>query len=199
MLIGDSIIKNIIPQKLSQKRVRKFTYPGKTVNEIESDVQHIDRNLSPSHVILHCGTNNLPTDEPNVCTKKLENLCLIVQSKFPKAKIGVSTITCRKDIQLNSKIEETNNMIKDMCSRHGYDTISHSNINETCLNNSNLHLNAKGTALLAVGFIRFLRRKQLSDSSPQNFLNYHKQPAKHSNFRIEQLQLQFRLTLTYQI
>ena len=63
----------------------------------------------------------------------------------------MSTITCRKDIQLNSKIEETNNMIMDMCCRHGYDTISHSNINETCLNNSNLHLNAKGTALLAVG------------------------------------------------
>ena len=155
--------------------MHKFTYPGKTVDEIESDVQHIDGNLSPSHVILHCGTNNLPTDEPNVCMKKLENLCLIVQSKFPKAKIAVSTITCRKDIQLKNKIGETNNMIMD-----------HYNINETCLNNSNLHLNAKGTALLAVGFIKFLRRKQPSDSSPQNFLNYHKQPAKHSNFRTEE-------------
>ncbi len=35
--IGDSIIKNITPQKLSRKRVHKFTYPGKSVDEIESE------------------------------------------------------------------------------------------------------------------------------------------------------------------
>jgi hypothetical protein len=32
VLIGDSIIKNIIPQKLSRKRVHKFTYPGLHTN-----------------------------------------------------------------------------------------------------------------------------------------------------------------------
>ena len=50
-LIGDSIIKNIIPQKLSRKRVHKFTYPG-------LHTRNIDQNLAPSHVILHYKTNN---------------------------------------------------------------------------------------------------------------------------------------------
>ena len=73
---------------------------------MESEIRNIDENLAPSHAILHCGTNNLPTDEPNICAKKLENLCLKVQSKFPNACIGVSLITYRKDIKLGKKIEE---------------------------------------------------------------------------------------------
>ena len=53
VLIGDSIIKNIIPQKLSRKRVHKFTYPGKSADEIEFEIRNIDQNLAPSHVILY--------------------------------------------------------------------------------------------------------------------------------------------------
>ncbi|CAB4033332.1 Hypothetical predicted protein, partial [Paramuricea clavata] len=71
VLIGDSIITNIIPQKLSQKRVHKFTYPDKSADEIEFEIRNIDQNLAPSHVILHCGTNNLPTDDPNVCARQI--------------------------------------------------------------------------------------------------------------------------------
>ena len=133
--------------------MHKYTYPGKSVEEIKLEIHNIDQTLAPSHLILHCGTNNLPTDEPNACIKKLENLCQRVQSKFPNAEIGVSVITYRNDIQANNKIEEIDNRIKDMCSRHGYGFIPHNNINETCLNNSKLHLSAKGTALLAVGLI----------------------------------------------
>ena len=84
----------------------------------------------------------------------------------------------RKDIKLGKKIEEVNNKIKDMCSQHGYNIISNNNINETCLNNSELHLNPKGTALLAVGFIKFLRGRQSSAYLQQQH-NYSK------NFQIE--------------
>ena len=41
VLIGDSIIKNIMPQKLSRKKVHKFTYPGKSAEEIESEIRNI--------------------------------------------------------------------------------------------------------------------------------------------------------------
>jgi hypothetical protein len=169
--------------------VHKFTYPGKSADEIEFEIRSIDQNLAPSHVILHCGTNNLPTDDPNVCIKKLEDLCSRVQGKFPNAQIGVSTITCRKDLQLANKIEEVNNKIKDMCSRNGYNIILHNNINETCLNNSKLHLNAKGTALLAVGFIKFLRGRQFSP--PQQHHNYSK------SFHLEETLHQIEKTLKY--
>ena len=41
VLIGDSIIKNIIPHTLSLKKVYKFTYPGKLAEEIESEIRDI--------------------------------------------------------------------------------------------------------------------------------------------------------------
>ena len=61
-----------------------------------------------------------------------------------------------------------------MCSQHGYNIISNNNINETYLNNSKLHLNPKGTALLAVGFIKFLRGRQSSGYVTQQQHNYSK-------------------------
>ena len=52
VLFGDSIIKNIIPHKLSRKKVYKFTYPGKLAEEIESEIRDIDEaRISPSYVI----------------------------------------------------------------------------------------------------------------------------------------------------
>lgn len=35
VLIDDSVIKNIDPKRLSKKQVRKFTYPGKTADQIK--------------------------------------------------------------------------------------------------------------------------------------------------------------------
>ena len=40
VLIGDSIIKNIVPQKLTRKNVYKSTYPGRTVEEIDQEIQN---------------------------------------------------------------------------------------------------------------------------------------------------------------
>ena len=37
IIIGDCIIKNIDPRKLSKKPVRKFTYPGKTADQISEE------------------------------------------------------------------------------------------------------------------------------------------------------------------
>ena len=62
VIIGDSIIKSIDPRKLSKKPVRKFTYPGKTADQISEQVTSINVSGDPAHVIVHTGTNNLPTD-----------------------------------------------------------------------------------------------------------------------------------------
>jgi hypothetical protein len=58
-----------------------------------------------------------------------------------------------------------------MCVTNNYSFIHHDNIDESCLNNSKLHLNAKGSALLVVDFINFLHeRKRLSHiNQPKTF------------------------------
>ena len=177
VLIGDSIIKNIIPQKLEIK-VRKFTYPGKSAEEIESEIRNIDNaSISPSHVIIHCGTNNLPIDQSNACLNKIEKLCSTMHDKFPNAEVGIAGITIRNDIESSAKIADVNNKIKEMCIRHNYTFIDHKNINGSCLNGSKLHLNAKGTALLAVDFINFLRGGKLSATYSRN--------RQYENFQME--------------
>ena len=87
----------------------------------------------------------------------IENLCLTVKSKFANAKIGVSGITLREDVQVNNKIQEVNNGIKEMCKKRNYTFIDNSNIKSNSLNRSKLHLNTRGSALLASGLIKFLR------------------------------------------
>ncbi len=71
VIIGDSIIKHINPKKLSRRPVSKFTYPGKTCEEIAERIDSINVSDDPSQVIIHCGTNNLTTDQAEVCVDKI--------------------------------------------------------------------------------------------------------------------------------
>ena len=160
VVIGDSIIKHINPQKLSKKTVKKHLYPGKTADEICDLINESSFQCNnPSYVILHAGTNNLPTDSTEVCTEKIIRLAQTARVKFPSAKIGVSGITHRKDHNFSTKITEVNEKLKQSADTYNFPFIENSTrIDGWCLNGSNLHLNEKGSALLAVGrFIKFLR------------------------------------------
>ena len=104
VIIGDSIVKHINPTKLSKRKVHKFTYPGKTASEINNEVNTIDLNQAPSHVIVHAGTNNIPLQSVGECVNDIENLVTGVKEKFPNAEIGISSITLRQDIASTAKI-----------------------------------------------------------------------------------------------
>jgi hypothetical protein len=56
LIISDSIIKHIDPNKLSRRTVHKFTYRGKTCEEISEAIDKTQTKIDPSHVIIHCGT-----------------------------------------------------------------------------------------------------------------------------------------------
>ena len=92
-----------------------------------------------------------------MCVDKLKNLVGKVKTKFPNSSIGVSILIYREDINVDLIPAEVNNQLKRLAYDNNFQFIDNSVIESTCLNNSNLHLNAKGTSLLAVQFIRFLR------------------------------------------
>ena len=177
VIVGDSMIKNIDPRKLSRKQVNKFSFPGRRAEEIASEIRNINTQLQPTHVIMHAGTNNLPSDTSDQCIKNIKGLCSKVKDKFPQAKLGISSIILRKDIEATSKMHQVNDGLKRLCNDSGYVFIDNSSIDESGLNNSKLHLNAKGSAFLASRFIKFLNpdkqyNKQSGGnrSSSENFL-----------------------------
>ena len=61
LVIGDSMIKHIDPNKLSCRTVRKFTCRGKTCEEISEAVDDIQTTTNPSHIIYNCIWYNLST------------------------------------------------------------------------------------------------------------------------------------------
>ena len=169
LIIGDSLIKNIDSQKLTKKTVDKRMYPGKTSDQICQEVHSIHMDVEPSHVIVHSGTNNLPSDSVESCVSKTENLALRIRDKFQTSKIGISSLTHREDISVSTKLSEVNEKLKEMSNRNGFHFIDNSRIDGSCLNGSKLHLNSKGSAYLATSFIKFLRPSTNKARRPQGF------------------------------
>ena len=124
--------------------MHKYTFPGKTAKEITEQVNSIDQQISPSHIIIHAGTNNLPIDSAKHCASEIENLAFGIQAKFPQSRNGVSGVTLREDIDVATKIKDVNKELKQMCTKHGFYFIDNSGINSTSLNGSKLRLNPKG-------------------------------------------------------
>ena len=99
--------------------------------------------INPSYVIIHAVTNDIPLYNVNECTTKIEKLAKKAKSKFANAKIGLSRITLREDVNVNDKINQTNENVRQLCTEQGYSFIDNCNIDSSGLNNSKLHLNAK--------------------------------------------------------
>jgi hypothetical protein len=130
-----SIIKNIHPRKLSRRKVNKRTCPGKTAEEIITEVKNI-KSDPPSHIILHAGTNNLPVDNPNVCIKKIESLTMNINKKFPNSRIGISSITLRRDLNLEEQVAKVNDGLQVFCMKNEFNFIDNRNLDSSCLNGS---------------------------------------------------------------
>ena len=106
---------------------------------------------------MHAGTNNLITNSSKECCDNIQYLSSTTQNKFKEARIEISGLILRKDVNVALKIQETNELLKEFCMKQDNTFIGNMNLDVTCLDGSKLHLNAKGSALLAVHFIKFLR------------------------------------------
>ena len=122
-------------------------YPGKTCEENNKAVGDMHTKLDPSHVTVHCKTNNLMTDSADVCVIKIHDLAENIQSKFPNAKLGILGLTCREDVQINPIPVEVSEKLQRLCSANNFAYIDNSAIDKTCLNGRKLHWNGKCSSL----------------------------------------------------
>ena len=133
LIIGDSMIKHIDPKKLSKKVVQKRSFPGKKIEEIHNEIDNIYMDAEISHVIIHAGTNNLPSESVDSCVSKIQKLALKSRRKFHNSKIGISSLTHREDINISAKLTALNRKLKEMANSNGFVYIDNSHIDETCL------------------------------------------------------------------
>ncbi len=102
-----------------------------------------DQNNTDIDITTHL--NNPSTSIQNLTTKPNNETPILI--------IGDSII---KNIDPR-KISRVNKQLQELCVKNGFDFINNSNMDNTCLNGSQLHLNAKGSSFFATNFIKFLR------------------------------------------
>ena len=70
--------------------------------------------------------------------------------------LGFSSIVQRADKDYSKEIKDINTRLKSYCLGNGLIFVDNSNIDESCLSNSKLHLSKKGTPLLSQNILKSL-------------------------------------------
>ena len=139
-IIRDSIVQRVfgnkLPNSLSNNHhvvVRSF---GGAKTQCMED--HIKRTikLSADQIIIHCGTNNLlSNEESKIIADNTNNLAK--KAKSDVHKVAISGIIPRRD-RHNQKAKQVNDILKYSCVEQNIPFISHDGINQR------LHLNGRG-------------------------------------------------------
>ena len=147
------MIKKVFGDKLSRQLNCKHHVVAKT--QCMEDYIKPTVKLSPNQIILHCGTNNLPSSEDSeTIAKSIINIAKNI--KGDTVKVAILAVIPRRDT-FNLKAKQVNETLKKICEEEKIPFISHHGINTRFhLNRRGLHLNDKGTSRLAQNFKRFL-------------------------------------------
>ena len=105
----------------------------------------------PDLLILHCGTNNL--HEETTPDKIAEEIIKsAVNMKTDKNEVMISSLTFRKD-KLQHKVQQVNDYLKIKSSKVNLGFVDNNNLNREHFNPKGIHLNLKGSEVLANNFI----------------------------------------------
>ena len=172
-LIGDSLVKNIEPEKLSRacrgktivecSRGAKIKDIHKKANEFLAS-GHIDGNTA---LIVHCGTNDLAAENEDAAATKLR---MLINDLKPKTKsLAISAVTLRNDSATvtTRKVNRFNRLTETICEQTNVCFIDNRNILAHHLNRSNLHLNSSGSKVLGSNLCGYLRRANLPPSGQE--------------------------------
>ena len=157
MVIGDSIVKYLRSEELSSsdKSISIIRHPGCSSEDMVDYVKPVARK-KPDTLINHVVTNDL-TKGINAM-KKVRKCVEVIREldNTENIQIGFSCIIQRTDKDFINEIKETNVKLKNYCLGNGFIFVDNDNMNESCLNNSKLHLNKKGTQGLAKNIVSSL-------------------------------------------
>ena len=145
IIAGDSIVKNIHQNKIARdKLVKVRSFPGATTEDFRDYVKPLIRDQS-SCLILHVGTNNLCSEEPESTAEKILSVKELVNKMSPRTEVIISSLTTQTDrMELHQKVKEVNNILFS----HNLNIMDNLNVKSHHRNKSKLHLNKSGDATL---------------------------------------------------
>ena len=82
--------------------------------------------------------------------------CVHNMDRNEETQIGFLSIISRQDRKLGNEINETKIKLRKYYESKKFIFVDNSNINESCLNNSKLHLNSKGSNMLPINIKKSL-------------------------------------------
>lgn len=151
VVAGDSILKHVEGWRLSNtsNHVVVKSFSGATTSDMEDYLRPVLRK-EPNKIILHIGTNDINYQTAQTVAEGVLNLGIQITQDSPTTDIVISGILPRTDKpNLMSKVNQANRLIKALCIENNWAFLDHESFNSTCLNSRGLHLNRKGTSILA--------------------------------------------------
>ena len=128
--------------------------PGATTRDILDHIKPALRK-KPDVVIIHCGTNDLTSQEKTI--ENMRELVSLAKAESPDTELVISSIITRRDKPgLQQKVNELNTEIKDFCRNHQLQIIDNSNLDVQCLGMKKLHLSKRGDGLFACNLLNFI-------------------------------------------
>ena len=152
VIAGDSIIKHLQGWRLSDtnNHVVVKSFSGATIEDMEDYLKPVIRK-EPESIVLHIGTNDLNKLSPKQVADSITNLSIQINEESPNTTIvTISSILLRTDKpNLATKATEANKLLTATCSKNKWKFVNHQSINQSCLNSRGLHLNRKGSSIVA--------------------------------------------------
>ena len=101
-LIGDSLIKHVIPERLIRDSdVKVIKHDAYHLDEIKSLIDSEDSGFKNVDVsVIHCGTNDIKEQTADTCLEKMKAIVDSLQTVNPKMKIILSNIAPRGDNEI---------------------------------------------------------------------------------------------------
>ena len=132
------------------------SFSGATTSDMEDFLRPVLRK-EPNKIILHIGTNDINYQTAQTVAEGVLNLGIQITQDSPTTDIVVAGILPRTDKpNLMSKVNQANRLIKAFCIEKNWAFLDHESFNSTCLNSRGLHLNRKGTSILARNISKYI-------------------------------------------
>ena len=162
-LIGDSIIKPIIPDILLPSNIKANI--NKTVCYTFEELAEVDSGFQSDIVLVHCGTNNLANSNDVERVTTLAQTSLVkLKEKLPESTQLIYSLVAPRGDEVDQKPNEFNAHMLLFCDRNDITICEHNNllqrdgiIQKFFNNQDKVHLSEEGYRVFSANFSYFIR------------------------------------------